>query len=293
MTGSGIKQTVFRYLQPATVLAIVLFWSLAPASLANSGTTALVAIIGTKFMILGLERINERHASWRMNGRELVTDLFYFTLVYTLIRFARRDWGDVPVESAKHWLGISTPWLEHAPFLLQVALIVFLIEFGQYWMHRAMHNWTPLWLTHAPHHYITQLNALKGAIGNPIELYLIGLSIVSLFDFSLPALFCAGHIVAVVAAYAHANIRCDPPRWYAYVFTTIEHHSLHHSVDYESTRCNYANALILCDRMLGTFREGEAEEVGQDGRRRLTIRDVFLFPVQPLIDAIKARRAAA
>jgi len=22
---------------------------------------------------------------------------------------------------------------------------VFLIEFGQYWMHRLMHNWTPFW----------------------------------------------------------------------------------------------------------------------------------------------------
>jgi sterol desaturase/sphingolipid hydroxylase (fatty acid hydroxylase superfamily) len=32
-----------------------------------------------------------------------------------------------------------------------------------------------LWLTHAPHHHITQLNALKGYVGNPLELFLISL----------------------------------------------------------------------------------------------------------------------
>jgi hypothetical protein len=66
-------------------------------------------------------------------------------------------------------------------------------------------------------------------------------------------------------------VRFDPPRWYAYVFTTVEAHSLHHSVGFKKTRCNYANALILCDRMFGTFREGEAEVVGQDERKRLLI----------------------
>jgi len=52
-----------------------------------------------------------------------------------------------------------------------------------------------------------------------------------------------------------------------------------HSVGYNETRCNYANALLLCDRLFGTFREGEAECVGQDERKRLSIRQQFMFPV--------------
>lgn len=273
------------------MLVILLFWTLAPTSLVSKPSTILIAGALTKIVILGLEWVNERHASWRMTWHEFLTDLFYVGLGYTLIRYTRKHWGDGSLEAAKHAMGLSTKWLEHAPFLLQVALLILLIEFGQYWLHRAMHRWQPLWLTHAPHHYVTQLNALKGAVGNPIELFLVGLSITALFDFSLPSVFCAGNVIGAVVLFAHANVRFNPPRWYAFVFTTIEHHSLHHSVDYESTRCNYANALILCDRLCGTFRAGESAEVGQDSQRRLSIKEQFLFPFMPFIDRIKARRA--
>jgi sterol desaturase/sphingolipid hydroxylase (fatty acid hydroxylase superfamily) len=290
-----MRKAFFSLFQPATLVVIVLFWTLAPAPLANNPWTIFAAVTLTKAMILALERVNERHASWRLDRRELLTDLFYVILAATLIKTARKTLADAPLKSLKLALGISTPWLAHLPFLVQVALIIFLIEFGQYWMHRLMHNNTAFWLTHAPHHHVTQLNALKGAVGNPIELFLVGLSVITLFDFSLVALFCAGNILTAVASFAHANVRFDPPRWYAYFFTTIEHHSLHHSTDYESTRCNYANSLILCDRMCGTFREGEAELVGQDERKRLSIREQFVFPFVPVIAMIKARhgRSAA
>ena len=198
--------------------------------------------------------------------------------------------ADDPMALAKHDLGITTAWAMHLPFLVQVALVIFLIEFGQYWMHRLMHNYTPFWLTHAPHHHITQLNAMKGAVGNPIELFLISLSVVTLFDLPLAAEFCAFNVLAVVSTFNHANTRCDPPGWYAFFFTTIQNHSLHHSVEYENTRCNYGNSLILLDRIFGTFREGEGEIVGQDERKRLSIREQFMFPAQPLIAKIKARR---
>jgi sterol desaturase/sphingolipid hydroxylase (fatty acid hydroxylase superfamily) len=159
-------------------------------------------------------------------------------------------------------------------------------------MHRLMHNWTPFWLTHAPHHHLTQLNAAKGAVGNPIELFLISLSVLALFDFDTTALFAAFNTTGVISTFAHANVRSDPPIWYSFFFTTIRHHSLHHSTDYDSTRSNYGNSLILLDRIFGTYREGEAALVGQDERRRLSIWEQTLFPFQPLIDRLKARGAA-
>jgi len=56
-----------------------------------------------------------------------------------------------------------------------------------------------------------------------------------------------------------------------------------------TARCNYANALILIDRMFGTFRAGEAAVVGQDERKRLLIRQQFMFPLRPLMAAFKAK----
>jgi sterol desaturase/sphingolipid hydroxylase (fatty acid hydroxylase superfamily) len=283
-----MKRIVFRFFQPTTLALIVLFWTSVPASLLDKAWSITVASIATLAMVQALEWVNERHASWRLSPREFLTDLFYLILYYAVISTLETKLAEEPLASAKHALGITTDWAMHLPFVVQVALVVFLIEFGQYWMHRLMHN-SFVWWTHAPHHHITQLNAAKGLVGNPLELFLVSLSVIALFDLPKNAVFCAFNVLTAVSAFAHANVRFDPPRWYAYIFTTVEAHSLHHSVGYNETRCNYANALLLCDHLFGTFRAGESECVGQDERKRLSIRQQFVFPARPLIAMIKAR----
>lgn len=278
-------RTLVDLIPPATVVAVVLAWMYAPRSLTENPWSIIVAGLATSFFLLGMEQLFERHEGWRLTWKEFATDLFYVVLTYTVIGWATETFADGPLASLKEQLGIATPWVMQMPFVLQVALVILLIEFGQYWMHRAMHDWHPLWLTHAPHHHITQLNAMKGFVGNPIELFLISLSVVALFDVDIVALFCALNVLGVISGYAHANIRSDPPLFYSYAFTTIRHHSLHHTaLSYEDTRCNYGNSLILLDRIFGTYREGESEIVGQDERRRLSIYEQFMFPFQPLFD---------
>jgi sterol desaturase/sphingolipid hydroxylase (fatty acid hydroxylase superfamily) len=283
----ALKRTVFTLFQPVTVALIVWFWASAPASLLDQAWVITAASIGTMAVVQALEFVNERHAGWRLNGREFLTDLFYLVLYYAVILKLETKLAEEPLASAKQALGITTVWAMHLPFVVQVALALFLIECGQYWLHRLMHN-SFLWWTHAPHHHITQLNAMKGLVGNPLELFLVSLSVIAFFDLPLNAIFCAINLIVAVSAFAHANVRFDPPRWYAYVFTTVEAHSLHHSVGFKETRCNYANALILCDRLFGTFRQGEADVVGQDERKRLLISQQFMFPLRPLIAMIKA-----
>src|SRR5882757_8787600 len=276
-----MKRTMFSLLQPSMLVLIMVFWSSAPASWIDNPFTVTAVSITTLLIVQVLELFIERHASWRMYRLEFLTDLFYAVLYFAVISGVEDSLAEAPLASAKQALGITSNWALHSPFLVQVALVVFVVEFGQYWMHRLMHN-SPVWWTHAPHHHITQLNAMKGLVGNPLELFLVSLSVIAFFDLPLNAIFCAFNLIVAVSAFAHANVRFGPPRWYAYVFTTVEAHSLHHSVGFKETRCNYANALILCDRMFGTFREGEAEVVGQDERKRLLIRQQFMFPLRPL-----------
>jgi sterol desaturase/sphingolipid hydroxylase (fatty acid hydroxylase superfamily) len=280
------RQKLFDLIPAAYIVAITAFWGLAPRGLVEAPWTLTIVTSLITLSVLGLEWVNERHAGWRMNRREFLTDLFYVVLSTTAISWASTKLAEDPLKALKASLGISTEWAMHLPFLVQVAMVIFIIEFGQYWMHRLMHNFTPLWLTHAPHHHITQLNAAKGYVGNPIELFLISLSLLALFDLPIAAVFCGVNILGSVSTFAHANVRADPPKFYSLIFTTIRHHSLHHSTDYESTRCNYANSLILLDRVFGTYREGEASLVGQDDLKRLSIREQFAFPFRPLIDRL-------
>jgi sterol desaturase/sphingolipid hydroxylase (fatty acid hydroxylase superfamily) len=274
------------------VVVILLAWSLAPAAWIKTPLALVVASSLTTAMIQILEWVNERHESWRLTAREFATDMFYVILTSTVIAYAGEHFGDKPLEQLKQALHLSTAGLASLPIAVQSLIVFCIIEFGQYWMHRLMHD-SPLWLTHGPHHHITQLNAMKGAVGNPLELFLVGLSIVSLFDFSLGAVFCGTSLTIAVATFAHANVRFEPPRWYSFFFTTIEHHSLHHTIGFEETRCNYANCFIFWDRVFGTYRDGEAEIVGQDERRRLSIWEQFIFPLQPAISFFKHRKQGA
>jgi len=231
-------------------------------------------------VLMALEFVNPRYKSWQITWKELTTDLFYVGISYTIVRLAGKYLGDDAiieyVQHSFHW--DSLKWFIGLPLLLQAFLIAFIFDFGQYWMHRGMHNFYPLWLTHSVHHYITQLNVHKGAIGNPVELFLIGLGIGGFFDFLPRAALLAGSFGLAVGAYQHINVRFNSPRWWRFLFNTTEHHSLHHSQDYESTRCNYSNSFIFIDRIFGTCIDGEAELLGMEGGRRMSIREQMTYP---------------
>jgi sterol desaturase/sphingolipid hydroxylase (fatty acid hydroxylase superfamily) len=288
--GNSLKDRIFNLMPPATVAAILCFWAFGPAVLVDNPWTPIAVGLLTIFFVLGLEQIHERHAGWRMNKQEFFTDLYYVILSNTVIVWTSSALVEDPLATAKQWLGISTQWATQLPFLVQVAIVMVVFEFGQYWMHRLMHNNSFFWSTHAPHHHITQLNAMKGFVGNPLELFLISIGVIALFDFTPAAIFGAFNALNAISIFNHANVRADPPYWYGFFFTTIRNHSLHHTaLSYEDTRCNYGNNLILLDRIFGTYKEGESSVVGQDDRRRLSIWEQTIFPARPLIEKLKEK----
>jgi sterol desaturase/sphingolipid hydroxylase (fatty acid hydroxylase superfamily) len=277
--GGPIKQFIFTWFQPAVLFALILFWYYAPNDIAKA-STAIGISIGFRVLLLALEWVNPRFASWQLTWKELVTDLFYVALGYTVLRMVDFHIGsDAIAELIQDKFDLEKlAWFTTLPLLVQAFLIVFIFDFGQYWMHRGMHNWYPLWLPHSVHHYITQLNVNKGAVGNPVELFLIGLGIGGFFDFLPRAFMLAGAIGMATGIYQHINVRFNSPRWWRFLFNTTEHHSLHHSQDFEATRSNFAGSFIFIDRMFGTCVDGEAELLGLEGGRRMSIREQMTHP---------------
>lgn len=277
--GGRTKRFIFTWFQPAVLLGLVAFWYYAPNSIATA-STAIGIGIGFKVLLLALEWINPRYDSWRLTWKELVTDLFYVSLGFTVLGMVEiyigSDAAIEAVQEAFDWDKLA--WFTGLPLLLQAFLISFIFDFGQYWMHRGMHNWYPLWLPHSVHHYITQLNINKGAVGNPLELFLIGLGLGGFFDFLPRAVLLAGAIGLAVGTYQHINVRFNTPRWWRFVFNTTEHHSVHHSRDFEATRSNYAGTYIFIDRIFGTCVDGEAELLGLEDGRRMSIREQMTYP---------------
>jgi sterol desaturase/sphingolipid hydroxylase (fatty acid hydroxylase superfamily) len=288
--GGPVKQFIFTWFQPVVLFALILFWFYAPNDIAKA-STAIGIGIGFKVLLLALEWVNPRFKSWQLTWKELVVDLFYVGLGYTILRMVDNYVGsDVAIEAIqKHFNVDKFAWFMTMPLLLQAFLISFIFDFGQYWMHRGMHNWYPLWLPHSVHHYITQLNINKGAVGNPVELFLIGLGIGGFFDFLPRAALLAGAIGMAIGTYQHINVRFNSPRWWRFLFNTTEHHSVHHSQDFEASRSNFSGTYIFIDRMFGTCVDGEAELLGMEGGRRMSIREQMTFPFTEGWKSIKDR----
>jgi sterol desaturase/sphingolipid hydroxylase (fatty acid hydroxylase superfamily) len=288
--GGPVKQFVFTWFQPTVLFALIAFWYYAPNSIAKA-STAIGIGIAFKLFLLALEWVNPRHDSWRLTWKEAVTDLFYVSLGYTVLSMVENYIGaDVVIAAIQQNFDWGKfVWFMALPLLVQAFLISFIFDFGQYWMHRGMHNWYPLWLTHAPHHFITQLNINKGAVGNPVELFLIGIGIGGFFDFLPRAALLAGTLGLAVGTYQHINVRFNTPRWWRFLFNTTEHHSMHHSQDYEATRSNYAGTWIIIDRMFGTCVDGEAELLGMEGGRKMSIRETMAYPFTEGWKTLKAR----
>lgn len=289
--GGPLKQAFFTHFQPAVLFGLLLFWYYAPNEIAVASTGIAIGL-GFKVLLLGLEWVNPRYRSWQLTWKEFATDVFYVGLGYTFIRMMGTYLGDdvmiEAIQGAFDWEKFA--FFTGLPLLVQALIISMMFDFGQYWMHRGMHNWYPLWLTHAPHHYITQLNINKGAVGNPIELFLIGLGIGGFFDFLPRAFLIAGAFGLAVGTYQHINVRFNTPRWWRFIFNTTEHHSVHHSQDYEATRSNYSGTWIIWDRIFGTCVDGEAELLGMEGGRRMDIRETMVFPFTEAWKDLKARR---
>lgn len=292
--GGPVKQAFFTYFQPAVLFAIILFWCYAPNSIAKA-SVAIGIGIAFKALLLFLEWLFPRHDSWKLTWKELTTDLFYVGLGYTAIRIVDDYIGSgVMVESIQHFFHWDKfDWFLDLPILVQAFLISFIFDFGQYWMHRGMHNWYPLWLPHSVHHYITQLNINKGAVGNPVEIFLIGLGIGGFFDFLPRAALLAGGIGMAISTYQHINVRFNTPAWWRFLFNTTEHHSVHHSLDFEASRSNYSGTYIFIDRMFGTCVDGEAEVLGMEGGRRMGLREQMTFPFTDAWKTIKGKFARA
>ncbi|WEK46686.1 MAG: sterol desaturase family protein [Candidatus Andeanibacterium colombiense] len=290
--GGRFKVAFFTYFQPALLFALVAFWYYAPNSIATGTTAAIMGLVLMLFFMV-LEWRFPRHESWAITWKEFATDAFFVAIGFTFLGVVDDYIGsDKIIETVQANFHLEKlAWFTTLPVLLQAFLISFIFDFVQYWMHRGMHNWYPLWLPHSVHHYITQLNVNKGAVGNPVELFLIGLGIGGFFDFVPRAFLLASAMGMAIGAYQHINVRFNSPNWWRFLFNTTEHHSLHHSQDYESTRSNYAGAWIIIDRMFGTCIDGEAELLGMEGGRRMSIREQMTFPFTEGWKSIKQRFA--
>jgi sterol desaturase/sphingolipid hydroxylase (fatty acid hydroxylase superfamily) len=162
-------------------------------------------------------------------------------------------------------LGIGL-WPHGWPLAAQVALALVFIEFAQYWVHRAQHQWPLLWRFHAVHHSAPRLYWLNAGRVHPLEAvanYLVAVPILVALGCGADALTLYLVLITTSGSVQHANVdfRLGPLNW---IFSQGENHRWHHAPQKRVADHNFGVVLIIWDVVFGTRKAPGAwpEEVG-------------------------------
>jgi Sterol desaturase len=135
-----------------------------------------------------------------------------------------------------------------------------LVDFGQYWMHRASHRVSILWACHLVHHSSEELNytvALRNSSLHGLFLWVVPLPLAVAGVPWQAFAVCYGLNVAY-QFWLHTRV-IGRLGWFEWVFNTPSHHRVHHGRDAEYLDRNYGGVLIVWDRIFGTFAEENRE----------------------------------
>jgi lathosterol oxidase len=264
--------TVSFYLRSNKTLAVTGLSSMLVAALLGGssappgGRVGEGSWLGVDFFVLNLalysavfvplERFFALRPDQHVFRREWVVDLTYFFVnallieVLTLLTLQPAallfSWARLaPVMSAVGSL----------PILVQVAAILLVADFTQYWVHRTFHRVPLLWRFHAIHHSAEQMDWLAGSRLHLVDAVVTrGLTYVPIFvfGFSQEALIPYVFIVAAQATFIHANVRWEFRSLRPFIATPAFHH-WHHSAEREAIDRNFAVHTPVWDRLFGTY----------------------------------------
>ena len=148
----------------------------------------------------------------------------------------------------------TSAMLAEAPLWLQVLVLLVVLDFFFYVIHRLKHQWHWWWRLHETHHSSQDLDWLSTARFHPLEkvldrvIYLLPLLVLGVSDEAL--LIWAG-VDAFSGMLIHSNldIRLGP---LIYVFNGPEMHLWHHARDARYQQHNFGNNFSLFDWIFGT-----------------------------------------
>jgi alkylglycerol monooxygenase len=143
---------------------------------------------------------------------------------------------------------------------LQWLITLVALDFVFYWYHRASHRSRFLWAAHVVHHSSERMNfgtALRQSPTGPFTRALFYWPL-PLLGFDPLVIASAGAVATIYGFWTHTEQIKKLWRPLEYIFVTPSHHRAHHGSNPEYIDKNYANFLIIWDRMFGSFEEERA-----------------------------------
>ncbi len=148
-------------------------------------------------------------------------------------------------------------WPSDWPLWAEVLVAVVVVDFCDYWKHRAYHAWSFAWPVHALHHNMDRMHVFKG-----IRLHFLEATVRSLVVYgplvmlgaSMEVLLWMAALMTFGGSLNHSNLMQKLPRFVHQMLPTQKTHWLHHNKDYSRGACNFSPLTMLFDHLFGTFR---------------------------------------
>lgn len=137
-------------------------------------------------------------------------------------------------------------------------VLLFLIEDFLFWFeHFVDHNVRIFWAVHVTHHSSEEYNLTTGfrsSVFMPFYryIYFIPLAILSFRPIDILFMYAITQLYGILV---HTQAIKNLPRWVGYIFVTPAHHRVHHASNIPYLDKNMGMALIIWDRIFGTFAE--------------------------------------
>jgi sterol desaturase/sphingolipid hydroxylase (fatty acid hydroxylase superfamily) len=215
---------------------MILYWS-APAVIALATIEAMVLLI-----------VRRGGYDWRAALASLADILVRQHVILAYLAFGPLDW-------LVGWVWAHR--LATVPLGTTQSIIALFLgqEFCYYWFHRCSHELRLLWANHAVHHSPNELN-LSAAVRTGWTGRFIGTSMFFLpmiwLGFAPGPVFITLNLALLYQFVIHATWipKLGPLEW---VLNTPSHHRVHHAANPEYRDKNFGGALIIFDRLFGTF----------------------------------------
>ncbi|MEE1877530.1 sterol desaturase family protein [Altererythrobacter litoralis] len=271
----NFKQTIRRLLEYTVYPVLLIAFLGSFASALDAGVAPGIALLSVTIVhmtiIAVLEIVMPARLDWSwLKDRQVFNDIVHGILLdfggqigKTILTILLVTLFTSSVQGTV-WAIWPTTW----PFVLQLALAIVIYDFGDYWKHRAYHQWKWAWPIHVLHHNPPLMHVFKGGRLHFIE------SVLRAGLVSAPfVIFGAGaEIVWWIAAIGnglggqnHWNVKTRIPAWLDAVLVTPNTHWLHHAKADQYRLCNLSPITLWNDHLFGTFYRQPKEGIADVG----------------------------
>ena len=263
----------------------------------------------------GLLRLNDSIADLSCGILSQISGVFSKLLTIGIYIWVERHWAvqgwiagvpswpaGAPFTGAAGFPGFAVHW----PELASWTAVFLLVDLAYYWSHRLSHQINFLWAGHVVHHSSEEYNLAVALRQSSLHGLATWVFYVPLALLGIPwQMYVATYALNLVYQFwIHTRAVDRLGRWAELVLNTPSHHRVHHGRNPKYLDRNHGGALIIWDRLFGTFQPEEEEpvygittplrtwnplwanvhvfwQIAQDAWRAPTWRDSLMYVVGP------------